>query len=196
MISSYSVPSAISKLMAQKLAQGQYRNAQRGLSRCACLLIMAVGVCFGLHVFRGDPGSSRPLGLGTPCFCPDHFPVRHSRGVPRLLPGAGNHGADLRIPDPGTDCQRRRLHRRGCAHAHRRRTVTDCAGAVRRGGLRARNGERRADRAPLHGGMLRKRAPAHAAGHPERDRPSADSYGGCLRKPSRSSHRSCCPVLS
>ena len=29
MVSSYSIPSAISKLMAQKLALGEYRNAQR-----------------------------------------------------------------------------------------------------------------------------------------------------------------------
>lgn len=43
MVSSYSMPSAISKLMAQKLAVGEYRNANR-VFRCA----LTYGVLFGL----------------------------------------------------------------------------------------------------------------------------------------------------
>ena len=43
MVSSYSMPSAISKLMAQKLAVGEYRNANR-VFRCA----LAYGVLVGL----------------------------------------------------------------------------------------------------------------------------------------------------
>ena len=52
MISSYSVPSALSKIMAQKLAQGQYRNAQR-VFHAALVYNMAVGVFFGLIMFFG-----------------------------------------------------------------------------------------------------------------------------------------------
>ena len=54
MVSSYSIPSAISKLMAQKLALGQYRNAQR-VFRCALsysLIVGAIGsllLLFGAH---------------------------------------------------------------------------------------------------------------------------------------------------
>ncbi len=43
MVSSYSMPSAISKLMAQKIAVGEYRNAGR-VFRCALLY----GICVGL----------------------------------------------------------------------------------------------------------------------------------------------------
>lgn len=52
MISSYSVPSAISKLMAQKLAVGEYKNAQK-IFRCALVYGMAVGVAASALLFFG-----------------------------------------------------------------------------------------------------------------------------------------------
>ncbi|MDO4285783.1 MAG: polysaccharide biosynthesis protein [Eubacteriales bacterium] len=51
-ISSYSVPSAISKIMASKLAVGEYRNAQRVL-RCALLYVCIVGAACGLFLYFG-----------------------------------------------------------------------------------------------------------------------------------------------
>ncbi len=52
LISSYSIPSALSKVMAQKLALGQARNAQR-VFRCALLYAAAVGTAAGLFLFFG-----------------------------------------------------------------------------------------------------------------------------------------------
>lgn len=52
MVSSYSMPSAISKLMAQKLAVGEYRNARR-VFRCALLYGLLVGVIGSALLFFG-----------------------------------------------------------------------------------------------------------------------------------------------
>ncbi len=52
MVSSYSVPSAISKLMAQKLAVGEYKNAQK-IFRCALVYGMIVGVAASALLFFG-----------------------------------------------------------------------------------------------------------------------------------------------
>ena len=51
-ISSYSVPSAISKIMAGKLAVGEYRNAQR-VFHCALLYVCVVGTICGLFLYFG-----------------------------------------------------------------------------------------------------------------------------------------------
>lgn len=52
LISSYSIPSAISKIIAQKLAQGQYRNAFR-IFRMTLAYVMVVGLVAALFVFFG-----------------------------------------------------------------------------------------------------------------------------------------------
>lgn len=52
MVSSYSVPSAVSKLMAQKLAVGEARNAQR-IFRCALIYGLIVGLAASLLLFFG-----------------------------------------------------------------------------------------------------------------------------------------------
>ena len=52
LISSYSVPSAISKVMAEKLALEQYKNAQR-VFYCALAYALMVGAAAGLLLFFG-----------------------------------------------------------------------------------------------------------------------------------------------
>ena len=52
MVSSYSMPSAISKLMAQKLAVGEYRNANR-VFRCALMYGVLVGLVGSGLLFFG-----------------------------------------------------------------------------------------------------------------------------------------------
>ncbi len=52
MVSSYSVPSAISKLMAQRLALGEYRNAQR-IFHCALIYGCTVGLAGGFLLYFG-----------------------------------------------------------------------------------------------------------------------------------------------
>ena len=52
LVSSYSIPSAISKVIAQKLAVKEYHNAHR-IFRCALWYVMAVGGAAGLLLFFG-----------------------------------------------------------------------------------------------------------------------------------------------
>lgn len=52
LISSYSIPSAVSKVIAQKLALNEYRNAHR-IFRCALVYVLIVGGIAGLFVFFG-----------------------------------------------------------------------------------------------------------------------------------------------
>ena len=52
LLASYSIPSAISKLMASKLEQKEYKNAQR-IFYCALMYVGAVGVIASLFLFFG-----------------------------------------------------------------------------------------------------------------------------------------------
>ena len=52
LISSYSIPSAISKVIAQKLAEKEFRNAHR-LFHCALFYVLAVGGAASLFLFFG-----------------------------------------------------------------------------------------------------------------------------------------------
>ncbi len=54
LISSYSIPSAISKVIAQKLAFKEYRNAQR-IFQCALLYVLVVGGIAALVTFVAAP---------------------------------------------------------------------------------------------------------------------------------------------
>ena len=54
LISSYSIPSAISKVMSERLAVGQYRNAQR-VFYVSLLYVLAVGGIGALAAFFGGP---------------------------------------------------------------------------------------------------------------------------------------------
>ena len=64
MVSSYSVPSAISKLMAQKLATGQYKSAQR-VFHCALMYGVAVGVIASCILFFGAEHLVPPVAAGV-----------------------------------------------------------------------------------------------------------------------------------
>ena len=50
MVSSYSVPSAVSKLMAQKLAVGEYKGAER-VFHCALIYGFTVGTAASILLF-------------------------------------------------------------------------------------------------------------------------------------------------
>ena len=64
LISSYSIPSAISKIMAERIALGEYRNVQR-IFRVSLYYVLIVGSVAGLLLFFGAPvlvsGSSIPV---------------------------------------------------------------------------------------------------------------------------------------
>ena len=52
LISSYSIPVAVSKVISQRLAVRQYRNAQR-IFRCSLLYVIVVGGAASLFAFFG-----------------------------------------------------------------------------------------------------------------------------------------------
>ncbi len=52
LISSYSIPSAISKIMAQKLALGEYRNVQR-IFKASLVYVTVISTAFGLFMYFG-----------------------------------------------------------------------------------------------------------------------------------------------
>lgn len=54
LISSYSIPSAISKVIAQKLAFKEYRNAQR-VFQCALIYVLVIGGVAALFTFAAAP---------------------------------------------------------------------------------------------------------------------------------------------
>ena len=64
LVSSYSIPSAIAKVLAQRLALKEYRNAQR-IFKCALVYVMVVGGAASLILFIGAPyfvmGNSVPV---------------------------------------------------------------------------------------------------------------------------------------
>lgn len=64
LVSSYSIPSAIAKVLAQRLALKEYRNAQR-IFKCALLYVMVVGGVASLVLFIWAPvfvmGNSIPV---------------------------------------------------------------------------------------------------------------------------------------
>ncbi|WP_130836684.1 putative polysaccharide biosynthesis protein [Lachnoclostridium sp. Marseille-P6806] len=61
LISSYSIPSAISKIMAQKLALGEYRNVQR-IFRVSLAYVCVIGTACGLFMYFG---ASLLVGAGS-----------------------------------------------------------------------------------------------------------------------------------
>ncbi len=64
LVSSYSIPSAIAKVLAQRLALKEYRNAQR-IFKCALIYVMVIGGVASLILFIGAPvfvmGNSVPV---------------------------------------------------------------------------------------------------------------------------------------
>lgn len=64
LVSSYSIPSAVAKVLAQRLALKEYRNAQR-IFKCALVYVMVVGGAASLVLFIGAPffvmGNSVPV---------------------------------------------------------------------------------------------------------------------------------------
>ncbi len=64
LVSSYSIPSAIAKVLAQRLALKEYRNAQR-IFKCALVYVMVVGGAASLILFLWAPsfvmGNSVPV---------------------------------------------------------------------------------------------------------------------------------------
>ena len=92
LISSYSIPSAISKVIAQRLALREYRNAHK-IFRCSILYVF---ICCALAC--GDEFHDR-----TSCVCADYLFIRFFRCTSRLFPGTSDNAADILFPDHRAD---------------------------------------------------------------------------------------------
>lgn len=102
LISSYSIPSAISKVIAQKLGAREYRNAHR-LFKGALLYVLVVGGAASLLLFFGAGWfvATPEAILVLRTFAPTIF-VYGILGVLRgYFPGAQEYGTDFRVPDTG-----------------------------------------------------------------------------------------------
>ena len=103
MIASFSIPQAVSKIMAEKLAFKRYRDAQK-VFHCALLYVIIMGGVVALFCLFGSSilvpesmSGARLANAGT-----NHFPVRNSWYLPRLFSGISKHAPYLIVPDCGT----------------------------------------------------------------------------------------------
>lgn len=99
LVSSYSIPSAISKVIAHRLALGQYRNARK-IFHCALMYVVVVGGAASiLTLVFADV-----LVGGIPCrycgFSRRPFFFRHPWCASGLFSGPWHDGSDLLFPDP------------------------------------------------------------------------------------------------
>ena len=86
LISSYSIPSAISKVIAQRLALPQGLGRQQS------------GCVFCCALACGDEFHDR-----TSCVCADYLFIRFFRCTSRLFPGTSDNAADILFPDHRAD---------------------------------------------------------------------------------------------
>ena len=100
LVSSYSIPSAISKVIAHRLALGQYRNARK-IFHCALMYVVVVGGAASiLTLVFADVLVGGEFRAGTADFRADHFLFRHPWCAPGLFSGPWHDGSDLLFPDP------------------------------------------------------------------------------------------------
>ena len=104
MIASFSIPQAVSKLISERIALKDYKNAQkifRGSLIYAAIIggIVALVCLFGIH-HSEQPAECR---AGTPDPVPDDLPFRDPWCVQRIFPGIPKYDADFHLTDPGTD---------------------------------------------------------------------------------------------
>ena len=95
MIASFSIPQAVSKLISERIALKDYKNAQkifRGSLIYAAIIggIVALVCLFGARFITPDP-------------VPDDLPFRDPWCVQRIFPGIPKYDADFHLTDPGTD---------------------------------------------------------------------------------------------
>ena len=98
LLSSYSLPLAVSKMVSARLAGKQYRNAARILRAALCYATI-VGAFAAAVIWFGERRILYALcGICIKDISPDGLDHGVSRCVPRIFPGTGNHGANGLFP--------------------------------------------------------------------------------------------------
>ena len=106
MIASFSIPQAVSKLISERVALRDYKNAQK-IFRGAMIYNRYTYrvVSSGMSVRREVDHSQQPAECG-PCASdpfPYDFSFRYPGRIQRIFPGISEYAAYLGVPDPGTD---------------------------------------------------------------------------------------------
>ena len=109
LLSSYSIPSAVSKIIASKLALKEYRNAHK-IFRCALLYVSVIGGAASIFIFfEAGLFLEGEAAIVLRVFAPTIFlsgfagvlPI--NRCIARIFSGARLDAADLGFPDCGAD---------------------------------------------------------------------------------------------
>ena len=101
MIASFSIPQAVSKIMAEKIAFHRYKDAQKVFYGALIYAAVAGGivalVCvFGAGILVPD---SMANARGTADACAYNFHVWSVRCIPRIFPGIPQYDADIDLTD-------------------------------------------------------------------------------------------------
>ena len=104
MIASFSIPQAVSKLISERIALKDYRNAHK-FFKGAMIYAMVVGGAVALFCLFGAgliiPKNQKDAIPGTSDPCTDNLPVRHPGSVPRIFSGVQKYDAYINFPDSG-----------------------------------------------------------------------------------------------
>ena len=120
MLSSFSLPIAVSKLVSTKMAMHQPRNAFR-IFKCAMMFAVSVGAVVALAIFLGADMISRhlmesPLSVYTPRCWPGAVYRGSARCNARIFSGNGTMVPTMISPGFGADHQCNSQYRRSQHH--------------------------------------------------------------------------------
>ena len=110
LISSYSIPMAVSKIVSERLALKEYRNAHRVFHGALIYAVIVGGIAALVAFFGGKFLLPYNQQNATPCLTrtgADHLFLGCSRCSARLFPGPQHDDADLNFTDHRAGIQRR-----------------------------------------------------------------------------------------
>ena len=101
LVSSYSIPMAVSKVVSSKLAVHQYRNAHK-VFKCALMYVLVGGIASLITFFGASIliPSNQPKAIPVlRILAPTIFFLWIFRGISRIFSGTWNNGSDLSFSD-------------------------------------------------------------------------------------------------
>ena len=101
MIASFSIPQAVSKLISERIALKDYRNAHK-FFKGAMIYAMVIGGVVGLFCLFGAGliiPQNQGCNSGTSDSGSDDFFVRYSWGIQRIFSGIQKYDANIYLPD-------------------------------------------------------------------------------------------------
>lgn len=102
MIASFSIPQAVSKIMAEKIAFHRYKDAQKVFYGALIYAAVAGGIVALVCVFGAGilvPDSMANARLALQMLAPTIFMSGLVRCIPRIFPGIPQYDADIDLTD-------------------------------------------------------------------------------------------------